>query len=377
MPKRKTGENFIRRYKSYSTKNLLKAIQQIRKGKISINRASVEFGIAKGTLMNKIKNKHTSKVGRPLVLQKNEEDSIVHHMITVSEFTRTDLCQLVKIYLDKSKRTEPQFKQNCPSLEWAQRFIVRHKQELTERVCQNIKLSRAGLTVEGMNVYFDNLTASLTLPDGSIIPPERIFNYDETNLSDDPGAKRCIFKRGVKYPERVRDSSKACTSLMFCGSATGQMLPPYVVYKAINLYDTWMVGGPANTRYFLLYIKSNIFISNPYSLFRFNRSKSGWFDSVIFTDWVTNMFIPFIKKKKLNTGDNKVVLIGDNLSSHFTEEVLAACKDNNVLFICIPTNSTHLTQPLDGPLKRYWRAILNKIKQKISNNYEGMFSFFT
>lgn len=254
MPKRKASENTIRRYKSYSTENLLKAIRQIRKGKISINRASVEFGIAKGTLMNKIKNKHTSKVGRPLVLTRNEEDSIVQHMITVSEwgfpFARADLCQLVKIYLDKSKRTAHQFKENYPSLEWAERFIHRHKHELTERVCQNIKLARAGLTVETMNVYFDNLTASLTFPDGSIIPPERIFNYDETNLCDDPGVKRCIFKRGVKYPERVRDSSKASTSLMFCGSAAGQMLPPYVVYKAIHLYDTWMVGGPANTRYF-------------------------------------------------------------------------------------------------------------------------------
>lgn len=107
-----------------------------------------------------------------------------------------------------------------------------------------------------------------------------------------------------------------------------------------------------------------------YSRFRYNRSKSGWFDSVIFTDWVINMFIPFVKKKKLNRGDNKVVLMGDNLSSHFTEQVLVACRENNVLFICIPTNSTHLTQPLDvafyGPLKRYWRAILDSWKKKIN-----------
>lgn len=253
MAKRKTGENIVRRYKSYSTENLLKAIQQIQKGKISINRASKDYGIAKGTLINKIRNKHTNKVGRPLVLTKNEEYCIVQHMIAVSEwgfpFTRADLCQLVKICLDKSKRTEPQFKDNFPSLEWGERFLDRHKQELSERFCQNIKLSRAALTVETINNYFDNLSSSLTLPDGSTIPPERIFNYDETNLSDDPGVKRCIFKRGVKYPERVRDSSKACTSLMFCGSAAGQMLPPYVVYKSIHLYDTCMAGGPANTRY--------------------------------------------------------------------------------------------------------------------------------
>lgn len=53
-------------------------------------------------------------------------------------FARADLCQLVKIYLDKAKRTAPQFKENFPSLEWAERFIDRHKSELTERGCQNI-----------------------------------------------------------------------------------------------------------------------------------------------------------------------------------------------------------------------------------------------
>lgn len=80
------------------------------------------------------------------------------------------------------------------------------------------------------------------------------------------------------------------------------------------------------------------------------------------------MFIPFIKKKRLNRNGNKVVLIGDNLSSHFTEAVLTACEENNVLFVCIPPNSTHLAQPLDvafyGPLKHYWRAILDAWKKK-------------
>lgn len=77
MRKRRTGENIIRRYKSYSTENLLKVIKQIRQGKISINRASVQYGIAKETLMNKLKNKHSNKVGRPLVPTQNEENSIV------------------------------------------------------------------------------------------------------------------------------------------------------------------------------------------------------------------------------------------------------------------------------------------------------------
>ena len=53
----------------------------------------------------------------------------------------------------------------------------------------------------------------------------------------------------MKYPERVKDSTKTAISVMFCGNAAGQVLPCYVVYKAENLWSTWTEGGPKRTRY--------------------------------------------------------------------------------------------------------------------------------
>lgn len=183
-----------------------------------------------------------------------EEEIIVKHVIAVAEwgfpFTQMDLCQLTKLYLDNSNRQVPQFKNNMPSVQWARRFLKQYKLNVSLKYCQNIKRNKAGLTEEVMQQYFDNLKETLTNEDGTMVPPENVFNYDETNLSDDPGVKKCIFKRGVKYPERICDTSKASTSIMFCGSATGKMLPPYVVYKAKHLYPTWMEGGPPDTRYF-------------------------------------------------------------------------------------------------------------------------------
>ena len=56
------------------------------------------------------------------------------------------------------------------------------------------------------------------------------------------------------------------------------------------------------------------------------------------------------------------VLIGDNLASHFSEEVLRACEEHNIKFISLLPNAMHLLQPLDvavfGPLKRVWKGIL-------------------
>lgn len=189
-----------------------------------------------------------------------------------------------------------------------------------------------------MSAYFDNLEKTL---EG--IPPQNIANYDETNFTDDPGSKKAIFRRGIKYPENIMAHSKTSTSVMFCGTATGVILPLYVVYRAKFVYHTWVENGPPGARY--------------------NATPSGWFDGSVFTDWFKTVYIPYARKLP-----GTKVLIGDNLSSHFSEEVLKLAAKENVRFVCLPPNSTHVAQPLDvsffGPLKRIWRKILMEYKLK-------------
>ncbi|KAJ8947607.1 hypothetical protein NQ314_008576 [Rhamnusium bicolor] len=121
------------------------------------------------------------------------------------------------------------------------------------------------------------------------------------------------------------------------------MLPPYTVFKADNLWSTWMDHGPEGARY--------------------NRTKSGWFDKNIFEDEVFSIIIPYAKK--LN---GPLILIGDNLDSHVSLRVITECREKNINFIPLPPNNTHLTQPLDvsvfRPLKEARRKLLHIHKQK-------------
>ena len=80
------------------------------------------------------------------------------------------------------------------------------------------------------------------------VSPTNILNYDETNLSDDPGNEKLIFKRGIKYPERIQNYTKGSMSIMFCGTASGDLLEPYVVYKALNMWNSWTTYGPPRAR---------------------------------------------------------------------------------------------------------------------------------
>ena len=66
------------------------------------------------------------------------------------------------------------------------------------------------------------------------VPASHVFNYDETGIKDNPGSQKGIFQKGVKYAEEIRDSTKSSISVMFCGSAAGVFLPPYVIYKVCS-----------------------------------------------------------------------------------------------------------------------------------------------
>lgn len=331
-----------RRYKDYTEETLENAIQQVTRGRQKLSEASKIYNIPRRTLLNKIKNRHQENVGAPTILSEALERSLADVIVACAEFgsplTMLDLRFIVKSHLDKEGTRVRKFKNNLPGVEWGYSFLKRHKHRLTQRQCQNIKRVRAEKTEEEFINYFNNLERSL-----QDVAPCSILNYDETNLTDDPGSKKCIFRRGTKYPERVMNSTKTAISIMFAVTASGEILPPYTVYKAERIYDQWCVGGPPGARY--------------------NRTKSGWFDSASFQDWFMKVVLPWAKKL-----EGPKVLIGDNLSSHINIEVLRECQRANIRFVFLPSNSTHLTQPLDvsffRPLKIAWRSILTDYKLK-------------
>ncbi|KAG5882829.1 hypothetical protein JTB14_008012 [Gonioctena quinquepunctata] len=52
------------------------------------------------------------------------------------------------------------------------------------------------------------------------VHPEAIVNYDETNFTDDPGRIKVIVRKQSKRAEKVMDTSKFSTSVMFSCSAS-------------------------------------------------------------------------------------------------------------------------------------------------------------
>lgn len=289
---------------SYDVAKMEEAIQVCKDGQMSVRAAAKHFNLPKSTLQDRVRQTHSDSHGRPPVLSSDEEDYIVNMVQQCSEwgfpFTQMDLQIFVKHYLDK-KGVTSRFTDNMPTHRFVATFLGRHP-ELKLRKTNLIKRSRASVSVADIEQFFLNYQECV-----AGIPAENIFNYDESNLRDDPGSKKCIFKKGAKYCERVMNSSKSATSVMFAGSAAGEFLPPMVVYKAMNVYESWRERGPKGAVY--------------------SCSKSGWFDSCQFEKWFFEVALPRLKRLL-----GPKLLIGDNLSSHISAAVIKACRKKQFYF---------------------------------------------
>lgn len=174
----------------YLQETLDKAIEAVKEKRMSLREAALHFKVPRTTLNDRVLfSKNT--LGRPTVLSMKEEKIFVERLMMMGDWgfplTTKDMCHLIKDYLDSLGRTT-RFTDNKPGPEFVKGFLKRHRQ-LSQRRANLVKRARAALSLEIVTDFFDNYNKV-----AAGVPPENVFNYDETNLQDNPGKKLLILK---------------------------------------------------------------------------------------------------------------------------------------------------------------------------------------
>lgn len=161
----------------YRQEDLLRAISAVVEDKMSFRSAAKEFGVPNTTLRDRIQMRVSANLGRPAVLTMEEENTMAERLVLMSEWgfplTKLDLQLLVKGYLDALGR-ETRWPENKPGRGFVKRFFRRHP-ELTVRRANLIKRSRAAVSHDDINSFFDHF--EVTAVD---VPREAMTLY--TNL---------------------------------------------------------------------------------------------------------------------------------------------------------------------------------------------------
>ena len=208
-------------YLVYTEETVQKCLEAVRSGSLSINKGTKEYNISRGIVQNKLKNIHSKSVGHPTVFTELEEELFALRVKTMCNWgfplDKLDLRMVVNAYPMMQNQVVKEFANNIPGDDWVANFMGCHG--LANRIATNIQRKCAQISKEQLQEYFN---VEQELKD---VPASNIWNYNETILRDDPGARKYVIERDTKYPEKVMDSSKVAFSVMFTGNAEGDVLP--------------------------------------------------------------------------------------------------------------------------------------------------------
>ena len=181
--------------------------------------------------------------------------------------------------------------------------------------------------------YYDLL--EVTLKENNLTDCSgQIYNMDETGMPLDPRAPNVVPKAGQKKIRCHQSRKKEQVTIIGCGNAIGQSIPPMVIFEGKYLNHELMISEIPGTLY--------------------GMSGKGWTDHQLFLYW----FKHFLKHANPTW---PLLLLLDGHSSHFELSSIEMAAENQVSILCLPPHTTHESQPLDssvfGPLKRNWTEI--------------------
>ena len=323
------------KYRNWTEISMRAALDAVLKQGMSVSKASVVYGVPRSTINDHIHGRVLpgARSGAPTLLSTREEQELVEFLCRCADIgyakTRHEVLDIVTRMLAQ-KGIE-----RAVTKGWWTKFMGRHQDVLSLRTPATLSLARASASSKkSIDNYFDMLEQILN-ETGLCGYPGLIYNMDESGFPLDPKPLRTVNCRGSKNPLCVSSGSKSQVSIAACVSASGQSLPPYIIWKRKTMPPVMATGELPGTEYGL--------------------SEKGWMNSTLFNAWFRKIFLRYAPASR------PILLLLDGHSSHYCPDTIQLASENEVIMFTLPPNTTHITQPLDkgvfGPFKAHWKLV--------------------
>ncbi|XP_062705627.1 tigger transposable element-derived protein 1-like isoform X2 [Aedes albopictus] len=328
----------------YSLDQLNKALDRVRNGG-SIRGSSRLYGIPESTIHDKLNQRYSKPPGAPPVIRLENEERMVKWLIDMAKaglpLNTKRLRMFVAKYVKLAKIKNP-FKNGILGPRWVAGFLKRHP-NISRRVASSLSKCRASVTPAQIKRWFEEITAYIEEKhlESIMEKPTQIFNMDETAVRTTPTRDVLLAESNKnQVHSRVGNLEKESYTALFAGNAAGMLAPTMVLFP----YKQRMPG--------------EIFQRLPKG-WAAGRTDSGWMTRDTFAAYLKDVFYPWLLREKIPF---PVIIFVDGHSSHVSAESIAFCKAKNLTLICLPPNTTQITQPLDvsffRPFKEYWNQLL-------------------
>lgn len=351
MPRSKTGKKRSP-VDQESIQNAVAAVTAPPDTRISIREACKVYNVKFTTLVRNVnkfkasgedKFEYNEKKAYTVkkIFSEEEELTLVRYITTIAKMnyglTKKKVRELAFKFAVANKKNYPHT-WNEPKLageEWMRLFLKRHSEALSIRKPEKTSLSRAtSFNQTNVNNFFDNLE-DVDERFGPL-PPERIWNQDETGITTVQNPSKIVGPKGVKQLGSMTSAERGqLITLSTCISATGNHIPPMMVFPRKNFKDFMLKGAPPGT----------IGGANP----------SGWSTEELYLQLMEH----FIKQTKPSK-DERVLLLIDNHETHLSLQTLQLASEAGVVVLTFPPHSSHRLQPLDVSVYFPFKAFYNQ-----------------
>ena len=348
-----------REYGRWTPENMEAAIKEFGEGKIRLNQIVTKYEIPKKTFLRHYRGEvvrgyrrypHSSVNGRETALppeaEQELEEVILSFESSLMGLTRTEVRKLAYNILEANPHIKNPFnhESKMAGTKWYYSFMKRHP-HLSLRQPENVSVARVkGFNKQNVMHFFDALQK---IVDDNELNALRIYNVDESGISTvQKKSPKIIGEKGKPRIGQLATGERGVnTTAVCCCSASGQFVPPMLIFKRMRNCIDLKTGAPEGS---LVEV-----------------SETGYINSDLFIKWLRH-FIKFVKP----SAEEKVLLVLDGHSTHSKNlEAINLAKENGVIILQLPGHTTHRLQPLDvavfKPLQLYYdEAVVKHLRKE-------------
>ena len=210
-------------------------------------------------------------------------------------------------------------------------------------------VKRRGSSAAKLRVaYFDAIQELFLLDYRAIvemeeIPPELVFNWDQTGISIVPGSSWTMDLKGLQRVEIVGISDKRQITAVLCGTSAGDIFPFQLIYQEktsaclphISFPDGWHV------------------MCMPYH----------WSNEEKMVEYLQKIIIPYVQRKRVElklAPDHPALAIFDVFKGQRKETISRILAKENIQVLNVPANCTGRLQPMDLSVNKSVKDFMRK-----------------
>lgn len=325
--------------KQWAAESMEEACHAVKNGQMGLREAARNYNVPIETLRRRTTGlvNLDCRPGPSTILTSEEEARLAHYCVAMADMgfglTRESVMAMAYAIAEKTGRDHP-FKEGHAGRGWYEGFMARQA-TLTLRTPQALSYARA---VSSNKETIDNFFAKLGAMFGRlnlVAKPSQIFNADESGVSIVHRPSKVVTQIGRRNVPSVTSADKGRThTILACVSASGQVIPPFMIYpRKRPVPEKMREGAYPNTV--------------------FHVSDNGWINKELFFLWF-KLFCQMIPPSR------PVLLVLDGHGSHISIDVIEHAKSNDIHLLCLPSHTSHILQPLDVGVFKSLKSFFSK-----------------